>query len=95
LGYLTGVDVMIKAGLWAILKFKDINSLQELTMHDSKDLRKTCIYQLAREGHLRDFKKIILLSSFEDTYVTWHSARIVPHEPSTHSEAGRVEQEMV
>jgi hypothetical protein len=34
LGYLNGVDGMIKAGLWAILKFKTILSLQQLTMND-------------------------------------------------------------
>lgn len=34
LGYLNGVDGMIKAGLWAILKFKPIKSLQQLKMDD-------------------------------------------------------------
>ena len=41
LGYLNGVDGMIKAGLWAILKFKPIRSLQQLKMDDSKDMRQT------------------------------------------------------
>lgn len=39
LGYLNGVDGMIKAGLWAILKFKPIKSLQQLKMEDEKDLK--------------------------------------------------------
>ena len=38
LGYLNGVDGMIKAGLWAILKFKPIKSLQQLKMDDEKNL---------------------------------------------------------
>lgn len=76
LGYLTGVDGMIKAGLWAILKFKPITSLQQLTMDDAKDVRKTFLYNLSKEGSLSMFRRIILFSSFEDSYVPWHSARI-------------------
>lgn len=47
LGYLNGVDGMIKAGLWAILKFKPIKSLQQLKMEDDKDFKNTFIYKLA------------------------------------------------
>lgn len=64
LGYLTGVDGMIKAGLWAILKFKSITSLRQLTMEDEKDVRKTFLYKLSKEGNLKRFRRIILLSSF-------------------------------
>lgn len=64
LGYLNGVDGMIKAGLWAILKFKPIKSLQQLKMDDSKDLRKTFLYELSENGSLKRFRKIILFSSF-------------------------------
>lgn len=67
---------MIKAGLWAIMKFKPIKSLQQLKMDDCKDLRKSFMYTLSKEGHLKRFRKIILFSSFEDSYVSWHSARI-------------------
>lgn len=48
LGYLNGVDGMIKAGLWAILKFKPIKSLQQLKMDDSKDFRKSYLYKLSK-----------------------------------------------
>lgn len=48
LGYLTGVDNIIKAGLWTISKFKPIQSLQQLTMDDNKDLRKTFLYNLSK-----------------------------------------------
>jgi len=48
LGYLNGVDGMIKAGLWAILKFKTIRSLQELTMAETKQLRDSFIYKLSK-----------------------------------------------
>jgi hypothetical protein len=48
-------------------------------MQESGDPRKTFLYELSRSGHLRYFRKVILLSSFEDNYVSWHSARISGH----------------
>jgi hypothetical protein len=48
-------------------------------MQESGDPRKTFLYELSRSGHLRYFRKVILLSSFEDSYVSWHSARISGH----------------
>jgi hypothetical protein len=34
------------------------------------------MYNLSIEGNLKCFHKIILISSAEDNYVPWHSARI-------------------
>ena len=79
LGYLNGVNGLIKVGLWAIRKFKNIQSLSQLSMEERGNPRKTFLYELSKTGHLRYFRKIILLSSFEDSYVSWHSARISPH----------------
>jgi hypothetical protein len=67
---------MIKLGLWFILRFKNIPSLSQLVMKDEKELEKTFLYKLSNEGSLKMFNKIILLSSLEDSYVAWHSARI-------------------
>lgn len=90
LGYLHGVDGMIKAGLWAILKFKPILSLQQMNMEDNKDLRKTFIYQLSKDGSLKLFRKIILFSSHEDSYVSWNSARISPHSKNAKSKLSKI-----
>jgi hypothetical protein len=76
LGYLNGVDNMIKTGFWVMRKMKTIMSLDQLAMEDHKDKRKTLLYQLSETGSLKNFKKVILLSSCEDSYVSWHSARI-------------------
>lgn len=92
LGYLSGVDGMIKAGLWAILKFKPIRSLQQLKMDDTKNLKDSFIYKLSKTGNLRRFRRIILFSSFEDSYVSWHSARISAHRKE--NELSRLESEM-
>ena len=95
LGYLNGVDSMIKAGLWMIKKFKPVQSLSQLSMEDHKNRRNTLIYRLSESGSLRNFRKIILLSSYEDSYVAWHSARILKHHSTKKNEAITIESEMV
>lgn len=42
------------------------------------------MYKLSKQGSLKKFRKIILISSFEDNYVTWHSARISVHNNTKH-----------
>lgn len=64
LGYLNGVSSLVKVGLWAIRKFKNIQSLEQLSMLERGDPRKTFLFDLSKTGHLRNFRKIILLSSF-------------------------------
>jgi len=63
LGYLNGVDTMIKAGLWVMRKTNSILSLDQLAMEDTSHLRNTFLFKLSEGGHLRNFKKIIFLSS--------------------------------
>jgi hypothetical protein len=63
LGYLHGVDTMIKAGLLFMRKMNKIRSLDQLAMEDYDKIPETFMYKLSKLGHLRDFKKIILLSS--------------------------------
>ena len=64
-------------------------------MEEKKDPRETYLYRLSIEGSLKRFRKIILWSSFEDSYVPWHSARISFHHSKTNSKLGKVENEMV
>lgn len=76
LGYLNGVDTMIKAGMWFMRKMNKVKSLDQLAMEDAESLKDTFLFKLSQTGHLHNFQKIILLSSSEDSYVPWHSARI-------------------
>lgn len=75
LGYLNGVDAKIKAGLWFMRKMNKITSLDQLAMEDTEAPKEALLFKLSQTGHLKDFQKIILLSSSEDSYVPWHSAR--------------------
>ena len=76
LGYLNGTDGMIKAGLWVMRKMKETKSLDQLSMQDSKKVEESFLFNLSTQGSLKKFRKIILISSAEDSYVPWHSARI-------------------
>lgn len=76
LGYLNGVDTMVKTGLWFMRKMNKLKSLDQLSLEDSKNISDSCLYKLSQTGTLRAFRKIILVSSFEDSYVAWHSARL-------------------
>lgn len=74
LGYLQGIKFFIKAGF----SFLSGNStcLSELSSRDSNDLHECLIYKFSNAAALSRFKKIILLSSLSDKYVSWHSARL-------------------
>lgn len=80
------------AGLWVINKLKPTRSLEQLTMKDSSNPRNSYLYKLSIEGSLKKFRKIILWSSFEDSYVTWHSARIVVHAHKKKSTGIKIEE---
>lgn len=73
---------MIKAGMWFMRKMNETKSLDQLAMEDNESLKSTFLYKLSEKGHLQNFQKIILLSSSEDSYVPWHSARICYHDGS-------------
>lgn len=47
LGYLNGVDGLIKVGLWALRRWKTILSLEQLSMEEAKDAKKTFLYRLS------------------------------------------------
>lgn len=48
---------------------------------------------MSQIGHLRNFRKIILVSSSEDSYVAWHSARLEYHDSSNSS--SKLERKMI
>jgi hypothetical protein len=49
-------------------------------MVDENSVEKSFLFKLSKSGNLKKFKKIILISSAEDSYVPWHSARICGYE---------------
>lgn len=56
--------------------WKKCQSIKQMTLSDSKELENTFIYKLAHKGSLDHFKNIVLVSSYQDSYVPFYSARI-------------------
>ncbi|XVF36505.1 hypothetical protein REPUB_Repub19eG0064000 [Reevesia pubescens] len=76
LGYLYSSNSLFNSGLWLLKKLKGTQCIHQLTLTDDPDIRNTFFYKLCKQKTLENFKNIILLSSPQDGYVPYHSARI-------------------
>ncbi|KAL1120001.1 hypothetical protein V6Z11_D01G140900 [Gossypium hirsutum] len=76
LGYLYSSNSLFKSGLWLLKKLKGTQCIHQLTFTDDPDIRNTFFYKLCKQKTLENFKNIVLLSSPQDGYVPYHSARI-------------------
>ncbi|KAL5844605.1 hypothetical protein ACOSQ4_010563 [Xanthoceras sorbifolium] len=76
LGYLYSSNSLFNSGLWILKKLKNTQCIHQLTLTDDPDLEKTFFYKLCKQKTLEYFRHIILLSSPQDGYVPYHSARI-------------------
>ncbi|KAJ8754861.1 hypothetical protein K2173_015373 [Erythroxylum novogranatense] len=76
LGYMYSSNTLFNSGLWLLKKFKGTQCIHQLTFSDDPDLTNTFLYKLCKEKTLENFKNIILLSSPQDGYIPYHSARI-------------------
>lgn len=76
LGYLYCSNSLFNSGLWLLKKLKGTQCIHQLTFTDDPDLQNTFFYKLCKQKTLERFRHIILLSSPQDGYVPYHSARI-------------------
>ncbi|KAJ6835198.1 protein FAM135B-like isoform X1 [Iris pallida] len=76
LGYWYSSNSLFNSGLWLLKKLKGAQCIHQLTFSDDPDLQNTFFYKLCKQKTLENFKNIILLSSPQDGYVPYHSARI-------------------
>ena len=67
---------IIDAGMWFLKKWRKSKCLQQLSMSDHKDPSKTFLYQLSKKEGLGWFKHVALVSSYQDLYAPFDSARI-------------------
>ncbi|XP_004236518.1 uncharacterized protein [Solanum lycopersicum] len=97
LGYLYSSNSLFNSGLWLLKKLKGTPCIHQLTFTDDPDLRNTFLYKLCKQRSLENFKNIILLSSPQDGYVPYHSARIEMCQASSgdSSKKGKVFLEML
>jgi hypothetical protein len=65
-------------GMWVLKKWSKSRALEQLTLTDHEDPKKTFLYQLSLTGGLQHFQNVLLVSSPRDQYAPYHSARIEP-----------------
>ncbi|XP_057428796.1 uncharacterized protein LOC130722164 isoform X2 [Lotus japonicus] len=97
LGYMYSSNSIFNSGLWLLKKIKGTQCIHQLTFTDDHDLENTFIYNLSKMKTLANFKNVILLSSPQDGYVPYHSARIelCPAASSDFSKQGKVFLDML
>lgn len=97
LGYLYSSNSLFNGGLWLLKKLKGTQCIHQLTFTDDHDLQNTFLYKLCKEKTLEHFRNIILLSSPQDGYVPYHSARIemCPASSGDYSKKGKLFLEML
>ncbi|KAL8529718.1 hypothetical protein ACS0TY_006963 [Phlomoides rotata] len=97
LGYLYSSNSLFNGGLWLLKKLRGTQCIHQLTFTDDPDLYNTFLYNLCKEKTLEHFRNIILLSSPQDGYVPYHSARIemCPASSGDYSKKGKLFLEML
>ena len=69
-------STIIDAGMWFLKTWKKSECLQQLRMTDAPNLENCFLYSLSKEKGLEWFKNVILVSSYQDMYAPFDSARI-------------------
>ena len=64
-------------------------------MADSEKVEETFLYQLSSKKGLEWFKKVTLISSHQDLYVPYHSARVQKHEECVVDERNKVQKALI
>nr|GMC48306.1 protein FAM135B-like isoform X1 [Ipomoea batatas] len=97
LGFLYSSNSLFNSGLWLLKKLKGTQCIHQLTFTDDPDIQNTFLYKLCKRKTLENFRNIILLSSPQDGYVPYHSARIEMCQASSadSSKKGKVFMEML
>ncbi|CAI8599941.1 unnamed protein product [Vicia faba] len=97
LGYIYSSNSLFNSGMWFLKKLKGTQCIHQLTCTDDPDLQKTFLYKLCKKKTLEHFRNVILISSPQDGYVPYHSARIESCQAASHdtSKKGKMFLEML
>jgi len=76
LGYMYAANPLFSAGLWILKKFRKSACLEQLSMTDHPNKANTFLVHLSEKPGLEFFKHVVLVSSRQDQYVAFESARI-------------------
>ena len=76
LGYQYKSSKLFTTGMSLLKMWKKSVVLNQLSMSDSKNVENTTLYQLSQQKGLEWFNQMILVSSYQDQYAPFDSARI-------------------
>ena len=76
LGFLYNSSKLINTGMWVLKKWTKTKCLDQLTLSDAESIEDTYIFKLSAAPGLNWFKNIAFVSSWQDTYAPFDSARI-------------------
>lgn len=80
---------LLDAGMWILKKMKKFHCLKQLCLEDYHKIEGTCLYLLSKADGLQWFQYVVLVSSSQDDYAPFDSARIeVPEKASKDPEMG-------
>jgi predicted alpha/beta hydrolase family esterase len=76
MGYMYNSSKLFDAGMWFLKKWRKSKCLLQLSMTDSKNIEEAALFRLSKASGLQHFKNIVLVSSYQDQYAPFDSARI-------------------
>lgn len=78
MGYMYNQSTIVDAGMWFLKTWRKSICLQQLRMSDAVnyDMETCCLYKISEMKGLSWFRHIVLVSSYQDSYAPFDSARI-------------------
>jgi hypothetical protein len=76
LGYLDGSSFLVGAGMWILKKINKGSVIQQLNLEDGNNVKESLIYRMSNMEGFEMFNRVVLISSHQDTYVPFDSARV-------------------
>jgi Putative serine esterase (DUF676). len=76
LGYMYSANKIIEAGLWFLKKWKKSQCLSQLSLADAPNPEDSFLYKLSSAPGLNWFKNVCFVSSWQDQYAPFESARV-------------------
>ena len=67
---------IVSMGMWAVQKWYHSTSLLQLSLKDTPNPRDSFLYHLSESPSMESFTHVVLLSSSQDKYVPYHSAKL-------------------
>mmetsp|Transcript_54623 Transcript_54623/g.130346 ORF Transcript_54623/g.130346 Transcript_54623/m.130346 type:complete len:708 (-) Transcript_54623:52-2175(-) len=76
LGFMHADRSLVKTGLWVASKVQKSLCLEQLQMSDADDPKESFLFRLSGTPGLAKFKHVVFMSSCQDQYAPFHSARV-------------------